>query len=117
MKFYTIRDLHIDMKFYTQTEDGRVILKSISEAHQFSDGKMTETVEGHRYNVEIPGDRKLCLSVKIKDGETPLISPEALKERGEMLVSFEGVETKFYTNKKGYPDFSVSATNIKREDV
>lgn len=117
MAFLKLRDWVISMDMFTNSDDLRVCLKSIKPVFDYRDGKKTDKIIGHAYINRLPHNENKYISIKIMDGETPLISPMELVEKGEMLVTYEDIETKFYTNSKGYPDYSITAKRIKEENV
>ena len=73
------------------TNDGPAIVTSVSEAHRFEDGKVTDEIEGYKVEVVATGNGFEKFSVKV--AEKPAISDAML---GKASVDFDGFEAKPY---------------------
>ena len=114
--YFKPTNLIVGMEQITNSKDSYVELNGVKPEFLYEDNKKTTTIIGHYYIFHVPNNNNLIVRIKIRDGETPLIQPVEIAEKGSLLVTFEGLKANFYVGAKGYVEVSLSATNIIRKN-
>lgn len=91
----------------------KVILVNTAESKVYKDGKVTEEIDGYRYEVVALDNKYEKFQVKV-EGTNPIVTQEAIDASDKPIyVTFDGFEGRFYMNSQSHSYmFTAKAKNM-----
>lgn len=114
-RFYIMKitDVIINTKqIFNNSADETALLLEVRKGYAYENGKATDRVDHHKYDVVIPQNKFDKITVKIS-GDALATNEQIAHKGGSLKVKFKNLAGKFYRMSNGEYGFSATAEGLE----